>query len=93
MLQFSNDEVRTRRIIAARITLARQQRKLSREELSRKLGFERTYICRVELGKTGLHAERLPKIAEALGVDLYWFYRPIDFLDCQSSLASQQRAN
>lgn len=92
MRQFSHDEIRTRKIIAARVMLARQQRKLSKTALSKKLGFEQSYISRVELGKIGLHAERLPKIAEALGVDIYWFYKPIDFLDCQASLASQQRS-
>lgn len=84
------DELRVRSLIAQRLVLARHKLGVSGAEVSRRLNLERTWVYRVEQKKTGVSAERLPRLAQVLGVDVSWFFTPIDPRPGQSMAARQR---
>ncbi len=58
-----------RKILAANLKNIRTEQKIKREELSLALGFDNSYISKVEKGKVNITLDRIEKIANYLGVD------------------------
>ena len=63
-----SQEIRNR--IANNIKVLRIEKKLKREELSLLLGFDNSYISKLERGSVNITIDRLSKIAEYFGVDV-----------------------
>lgn len=65
----------TLKIIGNRIKEIRTERTyLSQEELAIKLGYDRTYMSRVESGRQNITVETLIKICEGLEISLKDFF-------------------
>ncbi|MDI6895314.1 MAG: cupin domain-containing protein [Bacillota bacterium] len=62
--------------IGQRIRELRQERRLTLEDLSSKTGLSKSYISEAERGIASLTITSLQKIAEALGVQLSYFFTP-----------------
>ena len=63
-----SQEIRNR--IANSVKRLRVDKKLRREELSLLLGFDNSYISKLERGSVNITIDRLSKIAEYFGVDV-----------------------
>lgn len=63
-----SQEIRNR--IANKLKVLRTEKKLRREELSLLLGFDNSYISKLERGSVNITIDRLSKIAEYFGVDV-----------------------
>jgi transcriptional regulator with XRE-family HTH domain len=63
-----SQEIRNR--IANNLKVLRTEKKLRREELSLLLGFDNSYISKLERGSVNITIDRLSKIAEYFGVDV-----------------------
>ena len=63
-----SQEIRNR--IANNIKSLRTEKKLKREELSLLLGFDNSYISKLERGSVNITIDRLSKIAEYFAVDV-----------------------
>lgn len=63
-----SQEIRDR--IAYNLKNLRVQKKLKREELSLLLGFDNSYISKLERGSVNITIDRLSKIAEYFAVDV-----------------------
>ena len=63
-----SQEIRNR--IANNVKRLRVDKKLRREELSLLLGFDNSYISKLERGSVNITIDRLSKIAECFGVDV-----------------------
>lgn len=55
-------------------TLRVQYTNSSQEQFGQRLGFDKTYISRIESGKQNITIETLIKICEGLGVSLKLFF-------------------
>lgn len=54
---------------------------LSQEDFANKLGFDRTYLSRVESGKQNLTIETLDMICKGLSISLSEFFRPFNNIE------------
>ena len=63
-----SQEVRNR--IAKKVQELRKSKKVKREELSLLLGFDNSYISKLEKGKINITINKLVKIAEYFDVDV-----------------------
>lgn len=63
-----SQEVRNR--IATNIHKLRVSRNIKREELSLTLGFDNSYISKLEKGKINITIDRLEKIARFFNIDI-----------------------
>lgn len=63
-----SQEIRNR--IANNVKVLRVEKKLKREELSLLLGFDNSYISKLERGSVNITIDRLSKIAEYFAVDI-----------------------
>jgi transcriptional regulator with XRE-family HTH domain len=63
-----SQEIRNR--IANNVKCLRVDKKLRREELSLLLGFDNSYISKLERGSVNITIDRLSKVAEYFGVDV-----------------------
>lgn len=63
-----SQEIRNR--IANNVKVLRTKKKLKREELSLLLGFDNSYISKLERGSVNITIDRLSKIAEYFLVDV-----------------------
>ncbi|MBQ8668961.1 helix-turn-helix transcriptional regulator [bacterium] len=63
-----SQEIRNR--IANNIKSLRTEKKLKREELSLLLGFDNSYISKLERGSVNITIDRLSRIAEYFAVDV-----------------------
>ena len=63
-----SQEIRNR--IATNVKVLRVEKKLKREELSLLLGFDNSYISKLERGSVNITIDRLSKIAEYFAVDI-----------------------
>ena len=63
-----SQEIRNR--IANNVKRLRVDKKLRREELSLLLGFDNSYISKLERGSVNITIDRLSKVAEYFGVDV-----------------------
>lgn len=61
----------TRCIISKNVKALRENSKLKREELSLALGFDNSYISKLELERVNITIDRLEKIANYFNVDVY----------------------
>ena len=64
---FSN----ARNILAKNVQLLRQKAKLNKEELSLLLGFENSYISKLENSRINITLDKIEKIANYFDVNLY----------------------
>lgn len=55
-------------------TLRIQYTNLSQEQFGQRLGFDKTYISRIESGKQNITIETLMKICDGIGVSLKLFF-------------------
>ena len=60
-----------RNILANNITKLRIKKKLNKEELSLILGFDNSYISKLEKSKINITLDKLEKLANFFEVDLY----------------------
>lgn len=60
--------------IGERIEYLRKSKKLSQNELAKKVGVDRTYISRLECGRQNITIENLNIICLGLGVSLKHFF-------------------
>lgn len=60
----------TRNRIANKIKTLRLKKKLKKEELSLLLGFDNSYISKLEKGKINITIDRLDKIADFFGINI-----------------------
>ena len=58
--------------IGGRIKQTRLERKMTRDELAHLAGISNKFLYDIELGKKGMSAETLWKVAQALGVSANW---------------------
>ena len=63
-----SQEIRNR--IAINVKVLRFEKKLIREELALLLGFDNSYISKLERGSVNITIDRLSKIAEYFAVDI-----------------------
>ena len=63
-----SQEIRNR--IAKSLQEMRTSKKIKREELSLLLGFDNSYISKLEKGKINITVDRLNKIAQFFNVDI-----------------------
>lgn len=61
-------------LVGARLKRAREENALTQNDLARMIGREKVWLSTIELGRFGLNAMDLGKIAEALGRPLSYFY-------------------
>lgn len=59
-----------RKILAKNIIKLRTKRKLKREELSLLLGFDNSYISKLEKGKINITIDKLTKIADYFEISI-----------------------
>ena len=64
------DELRQRQRIVSQLVEARMERGISQAELARRVGTQRSNICRLESGMQNLTLDMILKIASALGKDI-----------------------
>ena len=55
--------------VGRKVRLLRVGKSLSQEDLAVRLGFQQTYISRIELGKCNLTLSNIQILAKAFGVD------------------------
>jgi transcriptional regulator with XRE-family HTH domain len=55
---------------------AREEQKLSQEELAERAGLHRTYIGQVERGERNISIDNLEHLAHAVGMQLWEMLRP-----------------
>ena len=58
--------MKQRKDITAEITRARKEKHMTQADLARKVGIERSNICRIEKGQQNLSLDMFLKIADAL---------------------------
>jgi len=63
-----SQEIRNR--IAKNLQELRMSKKIKREELSLLLGFDNSYISKLEKGKINITIDRLNKIAQFFNIDI-----------------------
>jgi len=61
------------RKIGFKIKLTREEKNISRESLAEKMGVSKSYIYRVEAGRSGFSLKTIKKFADALEVDVNYF--------------------
>ena len=66
----SNSIIRKRQEIVSKLTQARLEKGLSQEQLAKRIGTQRSNICRIEKGTQNLSLDLMLKIAEALAKDV-----------------------
>lgn len=54
---------------------------LSQEDFAKKLGFDRTYLSRIESGKQNVTIETLEVICKGLSITLSEFFRPFNTME------------
>lgn len=57
---------------------AREQQKVSQEQLAERAGLHRTYIGQVERGERNISIDNLEHLAHAVGLPLWQMIRPPD---------------
>lgn len=62
-------------LIGIRIKEARKSRKLSREQVARKIGVSQQQFARYENGENNISADKLAVIATALHQNIDYFYK------------------
>lgn len=62
--------IRSARDLGAAIAEARQLRGLTQEELAEATGVERTYLARIETGRSVILLERIFRLLRRLGVEV-----------------------
>ncbi len=60
-----------RKILAKNIERLRTRKKLKREELSLILGFDNSYISKLEKERINITLDKLEKIADYFGIEVY----------------------
>ena len=60
-----------REILAKNIERLRNRKKLKREELSLILGFDNSYISKLEKERINITLDKLEKIADYFGIEVY----------------------
>ena len=60
-----------RKILAKNIERLRTSKKLKREELSLILGFDNSYISKLEKERINITLDKLEKIADYFGIEVY----------------------
>lgn len=53
---------------------------MNQEEFSKKIGWDKAYLCRVESGKQNITIDNLVVICYGLGISLSDFFSPFDAL-------------
>lgn len=53
--------------------------KISQEELANKVGWDRSFLSRVESGKQNLTIENLSALCSAMNISLTYFFNSTDF--------------
>ena len=66
------------RIMGLNIAYYRNLRDMSQEQLGDKLGFEQSYVSRIERAGVGISLDRLFLMAEILNVEPYLLLKPKD---------------
>jgi len=66
-------------LIGIRIKELRKERCMSQERLAYLAGLDRTYVTSVENGKRNISISNIEKIANAMGIDLYYFFNSVIF--------------
>lgn len=69
------DEVTQMRLLGQRIRAAREQLSLSQEDLAHKWGKQQYQISEYENGKRRVYAHDLPDLANALNVQIDYFFQ------------------
>lgn len=57
--------------------------RMSQDELSSKIGWDRTYLSRIESGKQNITIENLYTVCNALGVTLSEFFKPFNSFELE----------
>ena len=60
----------TRTILANNVIILRKKKKIKREELSLNLGFDNSYISKLEKGKINITIDKIALIANYFGVSV-----------------------
>lgn len=58
--------------LGERVKLARAKSGQTQAELAAAIGADRSVVANIEVGRVAVYAERVVRLADALGVDLAW---------------------
>ena len=68
----------TREIFRANLKYYRKMRKLTQENLSEICGISTDYLSEIERGKTAPSFKRMDMLAQALNIEVYKLFMPIE---------------
>ena len=63
-------ELRNRNILASNVKLLREKKKLKREELSLLLGFDNSYISKIEKCRVNATIDKISRIAKYFDIEI-----------------------
>jgi transcriptional regulator with XRE-family HTH domain len=64
------------RRLGKNIRRVRKLKNLTQAQLGERLGFEQTYVSRIELGKRNISTETIQKIIQAMDIDAEDLFKP-----------------
>lgn len=67
-------ELKNRKILAHNIKILRERKQLKREELSLLLGFDNSYISKLEKCRVNITIDKLSKIAKFFEVEINYLF-------------------
>lgn len=56
--------------------------KMNQQEFSNKIGWDRSYLSKIEKGKQNITIDNIQKICEVLGISIYYFFSDKNLFDC-----------
>jgi transcriptional regulator with XRE-family HTH domain len=77
----ADERARRRAAFGAAIRALRHQAGLTQEQVALAAGLDRPFLVQIEGGKRSILVERLPDLAEALGVDVAELFAPAADVD------------
>ena len=55
--------------------------KMNQQEFSHKIGWDHSYLSKIENGKQNVTIENIQKVCEVLGISIYYFFRDKNLFD------------
>jgi DNA-cytosine methyltransferase len=82
------DEIKAR--VGTRVKELRTNRGLTQEDFAKVVGWDKTYLCRVESGKQNITIENITLLCSALKINLKDFFGPVD---SETALSAEAQNN
>ncbi len=55
--------------------------KMNQQEFSNRIGWDRSYLSKIENGKQNITIENIEKVCEVLGISIYYFFNDKNLFD------------